>query len=237
MSTRSSSQHLARRSKRRKQKNEPLRIVFYAHGGLVKESLGLAIAHKHLAWWKANGVYPIYFVWETGLFETLGQLLRRRANGTRGIVVRLRSPIRSSRPPRVRWLGGPTIWGGMKLVAPSARWRPDSPHGEGGARYVAAEARRSSATEHGDARSSCTRSATARARSSTRTSCRAREARRAVVQDRCTCWRRRSASTLSRRLEHRRPGQGVDRTTIFTMSKDYERADNCGRSIASRCST
>ena len=53
----------------------PRRIVFWAHGGLVNECDGLAIAHKHVAWWKANGVFPVYFVWETGLFDAIGSLL------------------------------------------------------------------------------------------------------------------------------------------------------------------
>ena len=30
----------------------PLRVVLYAHGGLVKESLGLQIASKHVTWWQ-----------------------------------------------------------------------------------------------------------------------------------------------------------------------------------------
>ena len=54
-----------------------LRIVLYAHGGLVKESRGLATAQAHVGWWRDNGVYPIHFVWETGLFETIRGLLER----------------------------------------------------------------------------------------------------------------------------------------------------------------
>lgn len=54
----------------------PLRIVFWAHGGLVSESDGLAVARKHIDWWKRNGVYPIYFIWETGLFDALRSILQ-----------------------------------------------------------------------------------------------------------------------------------------------------------------
>ena len=63
--------------------NEPFRIMIWAHGGLISEQSGLAIATKHLQFWKANGIYPIYFVWETGLMQTLGQLLRSLGSGGR----------------------------------------------------------------------------------------------------------------------------------------------------------
>ena len=51
--------------------NEPFRMMIWAHGGLISEKSGLAIARKHLDFWKGNGIYPIYFAWETGLFETI----------------------------------------------------------------------------------------------------------------------------------------------------------------------
>lgn len=49
----------------------PRRVVLYAHGGLVDERSGLAIAQSQLHWWLNNGVYPITFVWQTGPTETL----------------------------------------------------------------------------------------------------------------------------------------------------------------------
>ena len=110
----------------------PLRIVVYAHGGLVKESLGLQIASKHVTWWQKNDVYPIYFVWETGLFETIGQLLRRAWQGVRGVTRDIfdvtTDPIVQE---LVRALYGPQIWSGMKRSAERAVAE------EGGALYVA----------------------------------------------------------------------------------------------------
>jgi hypothetical protein len=47
----------------------------------VKESAGLTGAHKHVAWWLQNEIYPIYFIWETGAFETIAQLIRRSREG------------------------------------------------------------------------------------------------------------------------------------------------------------
>lgn len=50
---------------------QSLPVVLYAHGGLVDENSGLLIAANQVPWWNANGCYPIQFVWETGLFESL----------------------------------------------------------------------------------------------------------------------------------------------------------------------
>ena len=98
----------------------PLRIVLYAHGGLVKESLGLATAQAQVGWWLANGVYPIHFVWETGLFETIKSLLERSRSPLRGrglgdlITDHLTDPL-LERTARV--LRADKIWDGMKAGA------------------------------------------------------------------------------------------------------------------------
>ncbi len=47
------------------------RVVFYAHGGLVSEGSGLALAQKQLNWWMNNRIYPVFFAWQTGPVETL----------------------------------------------------------------------------------------------------------------------------------------------------------------------
>jgi hypothetical protein len=105
-------QHLESALSEADSQGKPLRIMSFAHGGLVKESAGLAIAFKHLEFWEKNDVYPVYFVWETGLFETLGQLLRRSQEGTRGFVSdHIMDPLIER---TARALQGPTIWGGMK---------------------------------------------------------------------------------------------------------------------------
>ncbi len=48
-------------------------IVFYAHGGLVGEKAALCYAKMMLPWWKSYGVYPIFFIWESSLFQTVWQ--------------------------------------------------------------------------------------------------------------------------------------------------------------------
>ena len=66
----------------------PVPLMFWAHGGLVPERTGLAAAAHHVPWWLANGVYPVYFVWETGLLEALGTRIRSGIDRLRPAVIR-----------------------------------------------------------------------------------------------------------------------------------------------------
>ena len=47
------------------------RVVLYAHGGLVGEAGGIAVADRMIDWWKANQVYPIHIVWESDPITTI----------------------------------------------------------------------------------------------------------------------------------------------------------------------
>jgi hypothetical protein len=112
---------------------EPLRVVVWAHGGLIGESDGLAIARKHIAWWKRNAIYPIYFIWETGLFDALRSILESVARRIPGLGARdlfdfTTDPIVQE---GVRALGGVHIWGAMKRNAELAS------SAAGGAHYLA----------------------------------------------------------------------------------------------------
>ena len=101
-------------------RNQTLRVVLYAHGGLVKESQGLAGALQQVGWWRDNGVYPIHFVWETGLFETIKSLLERARSPLRQrglgdwITDRVTDPLLER---TARALQTERIWGGMKASA------------------------------------------------------------------------------------------------------------------------
>ena len=55
----------------RKAEGQKARILFYAHGGLIDEREGLEPVLARLKFWRQNNVYPISFVWETGLRETI----------------------------------------------------------------------------------------------------------------------------------------------------------------------
>lgn len=56
-----------------------IHVVFFSHGGLVSEREGLETALRDYQWWLGNGVYPLFFVWETGFLEILAQEYHRHA--------------------------------------------------------------------------------------------------------------------------------------------------------------
>lgn len=63
-------------------------LMMHAHGGLNSEKAGLATAWDYHRWWLDNGVYPLYFVWETGALDALWHVLageRRAQAQARGI--------------------------------------------------------------------------------------------------------------------------------------------------------
>lgn len=51
--------------------NRPGGIVFHLHGGLVNKASGHEIADRVIREYEEAGAYPIVFVWETGVLETL----------------------------------------------------------------------------------------------------------------------------------------------------------------------
>ena len=55
-------------------------IVIHLHGGLVNKENGMALASNLTPFYKSLGTHPVFFVWETGLFETiennLGQIVK-----------------------------------------------------------------------------------------------------------------------------------------------------------------
>ncbi len=99
----------------------PRRIVLYAHGGLVSEGDGLRVALDHVDWWRANDVYPIYFVWETGFVETLAQMLVAGAERERVVTgARDLTDVSDWLIEKTSRLAGPGIWGTMKRSAERA---------------------------------------------------------------------------------------------------------------------
>lgn len=111
----------------------PLRLVLWAHGGLVPQDAGLKTAYRHLLWWKRNGVYPLYFVWETGLLDSLQRLLTGRSGGQEAIALEGISDVTDAGIERLaRGVRGSAIWSDMKQSAFLAAQAPD-----GGAAYAA----------------------------------------------------------------------------------------------------
>lgn len=217
-------QHLPHWLAARKAANAPARVLFYAHGGLVKESVGLAGAAKARAWWMRNGVYPVFFIWETGLFETLGDLLRKikgRAvpEGARDIFDWTTDPVVEE---AARALQAPRIWGAMKVSAALAN------NDGGGARYVAqrlGEWLRGAG--QGVELHAVGHSAGSIFHSHFLPACRAHGAEFASLQllaPAVTC------AEFKRYLRQMSVKDGKPpRTTMFSMNRHQERADNCAQ--------
>lgn len=93
-----------------------LPIVLYAHGGLVAEANGLRIAANQVPWWNANGCYPLHFVWETGLLESIQKIVGIQRALTRDLTDLSDVIIERA----AHQLGGPEIWGNMKNAAAAA---------------------------------------------------------------------------------------------------------------------
>jgi hypothetical protein len=123
--------------------NRKLRLLFYAHGGLVSEASGIAGALTQIDFWKANNVYPIFFIWETGLLEVLADMLRRQLAGQRGLTDFAKEATAKVLEGLAR-PGGVRVWGNMKLSAQAAS------AADGGARVVADLAAQFSKAHAGD---------------------------------------------------------------------------------------
>lgn len=93
-------------------------IVLYAHGGLIDEAAGFAGAWEQVDWWKANGVYPIHFVWKTGALSAIWDAIGRwMGGGGRGWLEEGWDRVVEQ---GARLLGGEFIWLDMKLDAAAA---------------------------------------------------------------------------------------------------------------------
>jgi hypothetical protein len=206
-----------------------LRLVFYAHGGLVSEASGLQIAHKHIDWWRRNGIYPVYFIWETGFFETIGQLLNRAQQGSRALA---RDLADFTTDPLVeigaRTLQGPRIWGGMKSSAEHAMDAPAA-GGDigGGAHYVAARLK-ALCDRHADR---IELHAVGHSAGSIFHSHFLPLAHALGVPGFKTAHFLAPAVRVDtfrqRLLEHIGPGRAAESLTLYTMRRDFERKDHC----------
>ena len=213
---------------------QKLRLLFYAHGGLVSEASGLQIASKHIDWWRSNGVYPVYFIWETGFFETIGQLLGRAQQGsravTRGLADFTTDPLLEI---GARVLQGPRIWGGMKSSAEHAVDPPSGSGGSGdiggGAHYVARQLKAFCDAHAGQVELHAVgHSAGSIFHSHFLPLAHGlgvpafRTAHFLAPAVRVDTFRQHL-------LEHIGPGRAVESLTLYTMRRDFERQDNCAQ--------
>jgi hypothetical protein len=201
----------------------PLRLVIWAHGGLVKERAGLLGAHRQILWWKRNGVYPLYFVWETGLLQSIGQLLGGRGGGEEGVFTETVTDFTDKRLEALaRAAGGPSIWGVIRRNAHAA-----VDPGTGGAFYVLAKLadfcrRHPGAVElHAAGHSAGAIFHASLLPSALRQGVPPFKALYLLAPAvRVDLFHERLAPLVG-------PGKGVGRLAVFTMNKDRELADNC----------
>ena len=119
--------HIPQYVQRQKSLGEPARVLFYAHGGLNEEREGLLPVLARRRFWELNGVYPVYFVWETGLRETLTDILQGLMPARRE-----RAALTDTAIEQAARAGGRVVWGRMKTSAER------SSHEDGGSTLVAA---------------------------------------------------------------------------------------------------
>jgi len=62
--------------------NDPIDVALYAHGGLTPEAGAANTARFWLPELYANKIFPIFFMWETGLKDTLGNIVKDAVFGT-----------------------------------------------------------------------------------------------------------------------------------------------------------
>jgi len=212
-------EHLVRALAEARGAGRKLRLLFFAHGGLTSESSGLRIAHRQVRWWNSNNVYPIYFVWETGLFEILGQLLRssqsRMLESSRDIFDFTSDPVLEA---AARRLGGVSIWSGMKRSAEL------SVAASGGARYAARKLKDFYDANPGDVELH----AMGHSAGSIFHAHFIPAALKLGVPAFQSLHFLAPAIRVDTFKELLAPkiGKGIDHLTIFTMAKDWERADN-----------
>ena len=107
-------------------------VLLWAHGGLVDEAAGIAAAARKVDWLLANGIYPIFFVWESGIGDALRQQLLGRL-GAGDLAGFLADAADAAIVAALRVGGvGARVWSSMKRSAE----RASAPGG--GAAYVAA---------------------------------------------------------------------------------------------------
>lgn len=104
-------------------------IVLYAHGGLVDENRGLTTAQNQLNWWLNNHIYPIFFIWRSGIFETLFNVVRDlwpESDSSELSAFTLTDPIDRGVESLVRQ-NGRWVWDEMKENAERASKRITKP--------------------------------------------------------------------------------------------------------------
>lgn len=105
-------------------------LVIHLHGGLVPFKSGLGLAERLTPYYQENGIHPVFFVWETGGFETvfnnIGQIVKEEV--FKAVLAKV-----------LKWLGGKANEAaGSKSI--SGLIYPTDLDVERGIRYIAQDA-------------------------------------------------------------------------------------------------
>jgi hypothetical protein len=101
-------------------------VAIYAHGGLNARDEAFVRVRNMGPWLEANGIYPIFLVWQTGFFETAQNVIEaagrrllglERAPAGGGVLQVLRERLDSSFEWSARQFGVKAIWEDMKSRA------------------------------------------------------------------------------------------------------------------------
>lgn len=86
-------------------RNKGRKIVLYAHGGLNAEEASLSRIRVMAPYFKANGLYPVFFTWRTGFLESMMNIMGDTLHGI---------------PPQGAWKD---IWDSVTSAAKEAKDR------------------------------------------------------------------------------------------------------------------
>jgi hypothetical protein len=101
-------------------------VAIYAHGGLNARDEAFARVRNMGPWLEANGIYPIFLIWQTGFFETAQNVIEaagrrllglERAPAGGAVLQVLRERLDSSFEWSARQFGVKAIWEDMKSRA------------------------------------------------------------------------------------------------------------------------
>ncbi|GAB2718054.1 hypothetical protein ACX801_05730 [Arthrobacter bambusae] len=98
-------------------------VMFWTHGGNVLRSIAEREVLLHAPTWRKNGIYPIYFLWDTGALATMCDAIKEWFTSSPAIPTPKMMPL--LRNPWGNWLIGalarlvdvPDIWTEMKEAA------------------------------------------------------------------------------------------------------------------------
>ncbi|MFZ6741951.1 C1 family peptidase [Undibacterium sp. JH2W] len=121
-------------------KNKTLKLALYAHGGLNSEDDSLKRIAAMAPYFLANGIYPVFITWKTGLSETLVDIIEDKMKDylpgsvlSGGLLEQLKSQLADTMDCTLESLaanlGGKSQWVQMKQNAAMSVEDGDPPRG------------------------------------------------------------------------------------------------------------